>query len=248
MALTATDTDQIISVVTSHLDMDDPMIIGLNTDRLNIKYIVKPSEPIEQLSTTLADELILAHTNMPKTVIFCRSLRECADMFTAIKKKLGPKITKPPGLLNIQQLWLVTLFTAASTPDMREEILDEFRRQDAVLRLVIASSGFGLVVDIPDIARIINWGLPQSLEDLVQETGRAGRNGLQAQAILYYKSSVMKASKLVHEYSKNKSVCRRYLLFQDFLYSCCKNPVSPCQCCDLCSPMCQCLHCYNQLI
>ena len=245
MALTATATNRTISVVTSHLAMDDPVIIGLNTDRSNIKYVVKPSEPIEQLSTTLADELILARTSMPKTVIFCRSLCECADIFTAIKKKLGPKITEPPGLLNIRQLWLVTLFTGASTPDMREDILDEFRRQDAVLRLVIASSAFGLGVDIPDIARIINWGLPQNLEDLVQETGRAGRNGSQAQAILYYRSSAMKASKVVREYAENNSVCRRYLLFKDFLYSSCKNPVSPCQCCDLCSHMCQCLHCCN---
>ena len=79
-ALTATATNRTISVVTSHLAMDDPVIIGLNTDRSNIKYVVKPSEPVEQLSTTLADELILARTNIPKTVIFCRSLRECADI------------------------------------------------------------------------------------------------------------------------------------------------------------------------
>ena len=49
-----------------------------------------------------------------------------------IKKKLALKITEPPGLLNIRQLWLVTLFTGASTPDMREEMLGEFHRQDAV--------------------------------------------------------------------------------------------------------------------
>ena len=126
MALTATATSQTISIVTSHLAMDNPVIIGLNTDRSNIKYIVKPSESIKEISTALADELILMRTNMPKTVVFCRTLRECADMFTAIKKKLGANITEPPGLLNIRQLRLVTLFTAASTPTMREEILDEF--------------------------------------------------------------------------------------------------------------------------
>ena len=107
MALTATATNQTISVVSSHLAMDDPMIIGLNADRSNIKYIVKPSESIKQLSTTLADELILARTNMPKTVVFCRSLRDCADMFTEVKEKLGPKVTEPPDLLHIRPLWLI---------------------------------------------------------------------------------------------------------------------------------------------
>ena len=58
----------------------------------------------------------------------------------------------------------------------------------------------------------------------------------------------MKASQLVHEYARNKSVCRRYLLFKHFLYSSSKNPVTPCQCCDLCSPLCKCLHCnYNEV-
>ena len=145
-------------------------------------------------------------------------------MFTGIKEKLGANITEPPGLLNIRQLRLVTLFTAVSTPEMREEMLDEFRRRDTILRLVIASSAFGLGVDIPDISRIINWGLPHSLEDLVQETGRAGQNVSQAQAILYYKNMPRTSLCVVGTYY--------------FIYS-------SCQCCDLCSPMCQCLHCIN---
>ena len=195
------------------------MVIGLNADRSNIKYAVKPNQTIDKLST-LARELIVAHPSMPQTVIFCCTLCECANMYTAFKQKLGPNITKPPGLPSILQLRIVTLFTGASTSQLRKEILDEFRKQDSVLRLVIASSAFGLGIDIPDIARIINWGLPHSLEDLVQETGWAGRNGSQAESILYYRSSAMKASQLVHEYAKNKYMCRKYLLFiKDFLYS-----------------------------
>ena len=107
----------------------------------------------------------------------------------------------------------MTLLTGAYTSEMRKEILDKFRKTDSVLKLVIANSAFGLGIDI---ARIINWGLPHSLEDLVQETGRAGRNRSQAEAILHRRNSTMKASQLVNEYAKNKSVCRRYLLFKDF--------------------------------
>ena len=202
--------------MTTHLAMDEPLVIGLNADRSNVKYVVKSNQTIDELSTTLASELIVAHPSMPKTVIFCRTLRECADMYTAFKQKLGPNITKPPGFPNILQLRIITLFTGASTSELRKEILDEFRKQDSVLRLVIASSAFGLGIDIPDIARIINWGLPHSLEDLVQETGRAGRNESQAEAILYCRSSAMKALQLVHEYARNKSVCCRYLIFKHF--------------------------------
>ena len=105
---------------------------------------------------------------------------------------------------------------------------------------MIASSAFELGVDIPDIAS--NWGLPHSLEDLVQETGRAGRNGSQAQVILYCRRSAMKASKPVHKNMRRTNLC---VIDTRNFYICnsCKNPVSSCQCCHLCGPMCQCFHC-----
>jgi len=49
---------------------------------------------------------------------------------------------------------------------------------------VIATSAFGLGVDCPDIRQVIKWGAPSTIEELVQQTGRAGRNGAEAEAIL----------------------------------------------------------------
>ena len=122
MALTATATSHTVSVVTTHLAMDEPLVVGLNADRSNVKYVVKPNQTIDELSTTLASELIVAQPSMPRTVIFCRTLHECADVYTAFKQKLGPNITKPPGLPNILQLRITTLFTGASTSELRKEI------------------------------------------------------------------------------------------------------------------------------
>jgi len=113
----------------------------------------------------------------------------------------------------------VTLFTAASTNEMREIILQQFCKNDAVLWVVIASRAFGLGVNIPDIGRVINWGLPPMLEDLVQQTGRARRNGQPAEAILYARNSNKKLSKSVKEYADNSTQCHKYLLFKDFLNS-----------------------------
>jgi len=108
-------------------------------------------------------------------------------LFSSIKAILGPNITEPPDLPNILELHLITLFTSVTTSGMQEEVLVEFCKRDAILRLVIASSAFGLGVDIPNIARVINSGLPNTLEDLLQETGRAGRDGSQAEVILYFR-------------------------------------------------------------
>ena len=50
---------------------------------------------------------------------------------------------------------------------------------------MIATSAFGLGVDIPDHRRIMHCGLPTTKEEYVQETGRAGCDGEDAHAILY---------------------------------------------------------------
>jgi len=110
-------------------------------------------------------------------------------MCIIFKKLLGKSITEPPGLpysfLNYQ---LIDDFTAASDNDMQEEIITEFCKSATKLRIIIACTAFGLGIDCKDIACVINYGTPNTLEELVQEMGRAGRNGGQSCAILYHKA------------------------------------------------------------
>ena len=123
MALTATATKQTVSVLTEHLAMCNPVTVGLSSNQPNIKYVVQPSKGLRELSSILADELVHARTKTLKTVVFCQTLCDCADLFSSIKAKLGLNITEPPGLPNILEMRLITLFTSATTADMREEVL-----------------------------------------------------------------------------------------------------------------------------
>ena len=61
---------------------------------------------------------------------------------------------------------------------MQVEVLKEFCKVASTLRLLIATTAFGLGVDCKDIKRVINYGTPGTLEELVQELGRAGRMGV----------------------------------------------------------------------
>ena len=103
------------------------------------------------------------------------------------------------------------------------------------LRLIIATSAFGLGIDCSDIRQIFHWGLPSNMEEYVQETGRAGRDGLDAKATLFEGKGGQHSSERLKEYVSNATVCRRKLLFEGFLkYYDGSVRMSRSRCCDLC--------------
>jgi len=151
---------------------------------------------------------------------------------------------RPPDAPSIFPFRMLSLFTSASRMELREKTLQEFCKEKTK---IIAITAFGLGVDCRDITRIINWGTPNSLEELAQETGRDGRDSSEAEAILYYgKGANNHVSKAVKNYRENQSHCRRTLLFKNFLFSnVSKSDIVTCRCCDLCAPLCVCAKCKN---
>ena len=189
--------------------MQDPAIIGLPPDRPNIKLSVKPCPSIASYVNGWQRNCWRTAPQLQKQC-FCRSLSHCANMCMLMRKLLGQNITEPPGLPdNMVEYRLVDVFTAASNTEMREEVLAEFCKCDSSIRLLIASTAFGLGVDCMDIIRIINYGTPNTLEELVQELGRAGRNGSPAEAILYHKITGKGITDAAKAYGENHTMCRR---------------------------------------
>ena len=83
----------------------------------------------------------------------------------------------------------------------------------------MATIAFGTGLDCPDVRRIIHWGPPSDIESDIQEVGRAGRDGHQAAAVLYYTASDRGAQHVentIKEYCGNIDKCRTELLFKDF--------------------------------
>ena len=110
---------------------------------------------MKDLCQQLSDELLLKQAEVPKTVLFCHSLQHCANIFATIKRLLEKNITEPPETLPRLSNCHVSV---VSTTLMRELLLQEFSTPSTKLRLLIATTAFGLGVDCSDIECIINWG------------------------------------------------------------------------------------------
>ena len=100
-------------------------------------------------------------------------------------------------------------------------------------------------VDCPGIRRIVHWGLPSNIEEYVQEIGRAGRDGKDAQAVLYKGKIGHHANASMKMYASNTTYCRRKTLFQGFLEFNERNlgQIDQCKCCDICANSCKCSIC-----
>lgn len=125
---------------------------------------------------------------------------------------------------------------------VRENVLSTFTSISSVVRVVICTSSFGMGIDCPDIHRVIHWGTPEDVEQYVQETGRAGRDGNSPQAILLHRVQ-HSISDIMRSYSDNCSECRRKILFQPFLFYVSDDVSNKCTCCDVCQRSCQCSNC-----
>ena len=72
---------------------------------------------------------------------------------------------------------------------MKEVILTSMQSADGVIRVVFATAALGMGVNLVYVNRVIHYGVPLSIEDHFQESGRVGRSGEQAKSTVYWKPS-----------------------------------------------------------
>ena len=103
---------------------------------------------------------------------------------------------------------LVDMFTACTRPAVKEKILKSFCELGSILHVVVATVAFGMGLDCPNIRRIIYWGPANDIEQYLQETARAGRDGLPSVATLHTVDLVShKIEESMKEYYNNKDRC-----------------------------------------
>lgn len=128
-----------------------------------------------------------------------------------MKVALGTNFTSPPGYPDLHTFRIVEMYSRAAKSEMRERILHRLCHQPNKLRIIIATSAFGMGIDCPDIREVFHWGPPSTLETYAQETGRAGRDTGQSTACLLFGRPGQYVEKEVKTYASNNISCRNFL-------------------------------------
>jgi ATP-dependent DNA helicase RecQ len=231
-AYTATATEHVRNDIIEQLRLRDPEVLIGNFDRPNLTYLVVSRRD----ATAQAVEVIERHPG-EGGIIYCLRRSDVDGMTVALN---GRGIKAMP-------------YHAGLSPEKRNETQEAFTTEQC--DVVVATVAFGMGIDRSNVRYVVHAGLPRSIEHYQQETGRAGRDGLEAECVLLYSGADFFTWKSIIEKSASEpgveatfltkslkqlsdmdsfcraAACRHSLLVRYFGQSCDKDT---CTACDIC--------------
>lgn len=215
MALNATATKGVREEVQHIIGMKSPYNLALTSSRANIMLVVKHYDSLIEAFTPLINQLSKQRELFPKTIVYCKRLSECGNLYMMFRKCLGIDFTEPEDAPDHPRFRLVDIYHSSTKKVVQEAILSRYSTQSS-LRVVVATIAFGMGIDCAYIRQIIHVGPPDDVESYIQETGRAGRDNQRSlAALLLVKGATHVMEATMKEYCKNNNACRRNICSAD---------------------------------
>jgi ATP-dependent DNA helicase RecQ len=163
IACTATADPETRDDVRLRLGLSEAAVFVTGFDRPNIRYtVVEKREPLHQLTQFLA-----GHPD-ESGIVYCLSRKRTEEVAERLRAHgVG-----------------AAAYHAGLPADERRRVQDAFARDE--VPVVVATVAFGLGIDKSNVRFVVHYDLPKSVESYYQETGRSGRDGLPAEALLLF--------------------------------------------------------------